>query len=64
MAEEQKSKIGSVIATVVLVVVCVAGGWIGGGFYTGYRISKAARMMAAHTNRPMPMPVRLPSLTS
>lgn len=47
MAEEQKSKIGSVIATVVLVVVCVAGGWIGGGFYTGYRISKAAQMMAA-----------------
>ena len=47
MAEEQKSKIGSVIATVVLVVVCVAGGWIGGGFYTGYRMSKAAQMMAA-----------------
>ena len=47
MAEEQKSKIGSVIATVVLAVVCVAGGWIGGGFYTGYRMSKMAQMMAA-----------------
>ena len=45
---EEKSKIGSVIATVVLAVVCVAGGWIGGGFYTGYRMSKMAQMMAAH----------------
>ena len=45
--EQEKSKIGSVVATVVLAVVCVAGGWIGGGFYTGYRMSKAAQMMAA-----------------
>ena len=29
--EEQKSKIGSLIATVVLALVCVAGGWIGRG---------------------------------
>ena len=29
--EEQKSKVGSLIATVVLALVCVAGGWIGRG---------------------------------
>ena len=31
MAEAEKSKIGSVIATVVTAAVCVAGGWIGHG---------------------------------
>ena len=46
MAEE-KSRIGSVIATVVLAVVCVAGGWIGGGIFAGYKMSKMAQAMAA-----------------
>ena len=46
MAEE-KSKIGSVVATVVLAVVCAAGGWIGGGIFAGYKMSKMAQAMAA-----------------
>ena len=46
MAEE-KSKIGSVIATIVLAAVCVAGGWIGGGIFAGYKMSKMAQAMAA-----------------
>ena len=41
---EKKSTLGSVIATVVLAVVCVAGGWIGGGLYTGYATAKALAM--------------------
>ena len=47
MAEAEKSKIGSVIATVVLAVVCTAGGWIGGGIFAGYKMSKMAQAMAA-----------------
>ena len=46
MAEE-KSKIGSVIATIVLAVVCAAGGWIGGGIFAGYKMTKMAQAMAA-----------------
>ena len=46
MAEE-KSKIGSVIATIVLAVVCAAGGWIGGGIFAGYKMAKMAQAMAA-----------------
>ena len=46
MAEE-KSKIGSVVATSVLAVVCAAGGWIGGGIFAGYKMAKMAQAMAA-----------------
>ena len=47
MAEE-KSKIGSVIATVVTAAVCVAGGWIGRGMFArgGAEGPNAAAMMA------------------
>ena len=38
---EERSAVGSVIATVVLAAVCAAGGWIGSGLYTGYKMSKA-----------------------
>ena len=44
---EGKSRIGSVIATVVLAVVCAAGGWIGGGIFAGYKMTKMAQAMAA-----------------
>ena len=44
---DEKSKIGSVIATVVLAVVCAAGGWIGGGIFAGYKMTKMAQAMAA-----------------
>ena len=44
---DEKSKIGSIVATVVLAVVCVAGGWIAGGFYAGYKVAKAMAMAKA-----------------
>ena len=45
---EEKSKIGSVIATVVTAAVCVAGGWIGHGIFArgGAEGPNAAAMMA------------------
>ena len=44
---ESKSVVGSVIASLVLAAVCVAGGWIGHGLYMGYAMKKAAITMAA-----------------
>ena len=35
MAEQEKSAIGSIVGTIVLAAVCVAGGWIGCGIYAG-----------------------------
>ena len=43
---EKKSNVGAVVATVVLAVVCVAGGWIGGGLYLGYSMKKAQMQSA------------------
>ena len=44
---EKKSGLGAVVATVVIAVVCVAGGWIGGGLYTGYATAKAMAQQRA-----------------
>ena len=43
---ENKSKVGAVVATAVLAAVCVAGGWIGCGIYTGYMMAKKKAQMA------------------
>ena len=51
---EKKSNVGAVIATVVLAAVCLAGGWIGCGIYTGYMMAKmkAKMSMMAHVTDP------------
>jgi len=55
---EEKSKIGSVIATVVLAVVCVAGGWIGGGLMSRSGGPKGPDMMAMMAGMPQTVAVR------
>ena len=58
--EQEKSKIGSVIATVVTALVCVAGGWIGHGlFANGAKGPDMAAMMAGMTQSVAIRPVEL-----
>ena len=44
---EQKSKVGSAIAALVLAAVCVAGGWVGCGIYADVAAKKASAKNAA-----------------
>ena len=44
---EQKSKVGSAIAALVLAAVCAAGGWVGCGIYADVAAKKASAKYAA-----------------
>ena len=58
MAEEQKSKIGSVIATVVLAAVCVTGGWIAHGILAKRGAAQGQNPAAMMAGMPQTVAVR------
>ena len=58
MAEVEKSKIGSVVATVVLAAVCVAGGWIARGILVKGGAAQGPNMAAMMAGMPQTVAVR------
>ena len=58
MAEVEKSKIGSVVATVVLAAVCVAGGWIARGILVKGGAAQGPNLAAMMAGMPQTVAVR------
>ena len=58
MAEAEKSKIGSVIATVVTAAVCVAGGWIAHGILAKQGAAQGPNMAAMMAGMPQTVAVK------
>ena len=58
MAEEAKSKIGSIVATVVLAAVCVAGGWIAHGILAKGAAQGGPNLAAMMAGMPQTVAVR------
>ena len=58
MAEEEKSKIGSIVATVVLAAVCVAGGWIAHGIFAKGAAQGGPNLAAMMAGMPQTVAVR------